>query len=295
MVTVQYVCGVPMGGLPGETPTLLAGSMFFDRHKVVRDAHLGVFDEEAALSLLRLQDAWAEKTGNPACLDVIASTPQAMQRYLDFVAEHFSGPIMIDGSDAQVKIAGIEHMAAEGFSDRIIYNSITPGTSQKELDAIEACRVTAVVVLAVDPSDFSVEGKMRVLSDDFGLLLKVRAKGVQHFLVDPGVLDLLSVGVVRDVMERSQQMGYLAGTAPHNAIGTWKGMTSKFGHEFKSCATAVLNALPVAWGADFIIYGPIGLSPTVFPAVAMVDAILAQALLDQGKIPDANHPMFRIA
>ena len=28
-MNVKNVCGVPMGGLPGESPALLVGSMFF--------------------------------------------------------------------------------------------------------------------------------------------------------------------------------------------------------------------------------------------------------------------------
>jgi len=53
--------------------------------------------------------------------------------------------------------------------------------------------------------------------------------------------------------------------------------------------------LPIAWGADFTIYGPLSLTPMVFPAVAMVDVVLSQSLLEQGKIPDSNHPMFKLA
>jgi tetrahydromethanopterin S-methyltransferase subunit H len=97
------------------------------------------------------------------------------------------------------------------------------------------------------------------------------------------------------VIAAAKELGCFAGTAPHNAIGTWSGLSTKLGADFKPVATAVLNALPVAWGADFVIYGPLSLAPMVFPAVAMVDVILSQALLEQGKIPDSNHPMFKIA
>jgi tetrahydromethanopterin S-methyltransferase subunit H len=65
MVPLKQVCGVPMGGLPGEAPTLLVGSMFFDRQKLVHDASSGEFEEDSAKRLLDLQDHWAEKTGNP--------------------------------------------------------------------------------------------------------------------------------------------------------------------------------------------------------------------------------------
>lgn len=291
----EIVCGVPMGGLPGETPSLLVGSIFFDRQKLVRDAAAGEFDEEAAKSLLDLQAQWSQKTGNPSASDVIASTPKAVRRYLDFVSEHFDGPVMVDGSDAAVRIAGIEHMAGKNQSHRVIYNSICPESTSKEYEAIKECRVSAAVVLAVDAADFSAAAKIRLLTRDDGLLKRTRDSGVRHILLDPGIIDLPSMDVMKTIISQTKNLACFCGSAPHNAIGTWGGLTEKFGLTFKSSATAIVNALPIAWGGDFVIYGPMTLAPIVFPAVAMVDAILAQSLLEQGITPDVNHPMFKIA
>ncbi len=62
----------------------------------------------------------------------------------------------------------------------------------------------------------------------------------------------------------------------------------------KPCA-AVANALTIAAGADWILYGPIEDAPYTFPAVAMVDAAFAQLLMEKGKLPPRNHPIFKIA
>ncbi len=292
---IKTVCGVSMGGLPGETPTLLVGSMFYDRQKLVNDAAAGTFDRVAAKILLDLQKKWSETTGNPACLDIIASTPEAMRHYLDFAIEHFDGPLMVDGSNAEVKIAGIRHLSECGMNQRAIYNSISPETVDSELEAIAACDIKTAVLLAVTSADFSAAAKIDLLTKTDGLISKANDCGVKHCLVDPGVIDLPSIGTVKAVIAAAKELGCFAGTAPHNAIGTWSGLSTKLGADFKPAATAVLNALPVAWGADFVIYGPLSLAPVVFPAVAMVDVILSQALLEQGKIPDSNHPMFKIA
>jgi N5-methyltetrahydromethanopterin:coenzyme M methyltransferase subunit H len=292
---IRNVCGVNMGGLPGETPSLLVGSMFFDRQKIVTDPIKGEFDREAAKALLDLQAHWSETTGNPACVDVIAITPDAMHRYLEFVCQYFDGPIMVDGTDGDVKVAGIEYLAANGQAGRAIYNSISPETAPRELEAIAKCGVKSAVLLAVDPADFTTAGKVALLKREDGLLVTARSCGIENILVDPGVIDLLSVGTVKEVFQQVKKMGCFAGAAPHNAIGTWAGLTTKLGAEFKPSATAVLNALPIAWGGDFVIYGPPTLAPTVFPAVAMVDAILSQPLLEQGQVPDFNHPMFKLA
>jgi tetrahydromethanopterin S-methyltransferase subunit H len=292
---IKTVCGVSMGVQPGETPTLLVGSMFYDRQKLVKDAAAGKFDRAAAKRLLDLQKKWSETTGNPACVDVIASTPEAMRQYLDFVIEHFDGPLMVDGSNAEVKIAGISHLAECGMNHRAIYNSISLHTVDSELEAIAAREIKATVLLAVTSADFSASAKIDLLRKTNGLVSKAKDCGVEHCLVDPGVIDLPSIGTVKAVIAAAKELGCFAGTAPHNAFGNWAGLSTKLGTDFKPSATAVLNALPVAWGADFVIYGPLSLAPMVFPAVAMVDVILSQPLLEQGKIPDSNHPMFKIA
>ncbi len=291
---IKDVCGVPMGGLPGETPSLLIGSMFYDRQKIVMDATRGIFDQEAAKELLDLQRQWSEITGNPAGLDVIASTPEAMCHYLDFVIEHFEGPILVDGTDADVKIAGIEYLAANGQMQRTIYNSISPETRPREFEAISNYGVTSAVLLAMDPTDLSALGKLNLLRKEDGLLAKAKSCGVENFLVDPGVIDLPSVGTIKEVIHGIKYLGCFVGAAPHNAIGTWSGLISKLGTRFKPAAIAVLNAMPIAWGGDYVIYGPMRLAPTVFPAIAMVDVTLSQSLIDLGKIPVFNHPMFKI-
>ena len=38
------IAGVIVGGQPGEYPTVLIGSIFYDRHKIVTDIMKGEFD-----------------------------------------------------------------------------------------------------------------------------------------------------------------------------------------------------------------------------------------------------------
>jgi tetrahydromethanopterin S-methyltransferase subunit H len=292
---IRKVCGITMGGDLGEMPTLLAGSIFYDRHRIVTDPTTGQFERVEAKGLIDLQLKWSEKTGNPCCVDVIASAPEAMKAYLDFVIENFDGPIMVDGSNSSVKIEGIRHMAEKGLSARVIYNSITPSSMAEEFEAIGDCGIKTAVVLLLESTEFSAEDKIRIMIKEDGPIAKLKAKGVTDFLIDPGIIDLPSMGVAREVMSKAKELGYLTGAAAHNAIGTWSGLKTKFGESFTKPATAVINALSIAWGADFALYGPIAIADTVFPAVAMVDTALGQSIMEKGKIPDLSHPLFKIA
>ncbi len=292
---VRKVCGINMGGDLGETPALLAGSIFYDRQKIVTDPLTGQFDKSEAGKLIDLQSKWSEITGIPCCADVLASTPSAMKTYLDFVVENFAGPIMVDGTSSVVKIEGIRHMAAKGLSNRVIYNSISQESTKEEFEAIGKCGVKAAVVLLVESADFSAEGKIRMMTKEDGLIAKLKSEGVSDFLIDPGIIDLPSMGTAKEVMSKAKELGYLPGAAAHNAISTWSGLKAKIGDNFKKPATAVINALTVAWGGEFVIYGPMALADTVFPAVAMVEAALGQSMMERGKCPDLSHPLFKIA
>jgi tetrahydromethanopterin S-methyltransferase subunit H len=111
-------------GQPGELPTVLIGSIFYEGHKIVEDPIRGIFNKEAAEQLLIKQNEMSEKTGNPCMVDIVAMTPQAIQKYIDLVTDVTEAPILIDSSSAEVKISGVEYCKEIGLTDKTVYNSI---------------------------------------------------------------------------------------------------------------------------------------------------------------------------
>ena len=66
------------------------------------------------------------------------------------------------------------------------------------------------------------------------------------------------------------------------------------GHQAeKPCAASAL-AMAVAVGADFLLYGPVEDAPYAFPAVAMVDTVLSQLIVERGESVAKSHPRYRI-
>jgi tetrahydromethanopterin S-methyltransferase subunit H len=99
----------------------------------------------------------------------------------------------------------------------------------------------------------------------------------------------------KTIFDVKNELGYPAGCGAHNAINTWRGLKAKMGLEAYKPCSAVANALTLAAGADFVLYGPIEDAPFVFPAVAMVNAAFEQLMIERGKVPPLTHPIFRIA
>ena len=84
-----------------------------------------------------MQEDFSERTGNPCMLDVVGATPEAMVRNLEFAAKTTAMPLLIDGTTAEVRIAGLKYVAQAGLADRIVYNSIQPEISDSEFTAIQ--------------------------------------------------------------------------------------------------------------------------------------------------------------
>ncbi|HDI01205.1 MAG TPA: tetrahydromethanopterin S-methyltransferase subunit H, partial [Candidatus Bathyarchaeota archaeon] len=97
------IAGIRLGGPVGKNPTVLIGTIFYHGHKIVRDPNEGVFDVGRAEELIAMQEELSDRTGNPCMVDVLASSPRAMVRFLDFVADRTDRPILIDGTTAKVR------------------------------------------------------------------------------------------------------------------------------------------------------------------------------------------------
>ncbi|OYT51307.1 tetrahydromethanopterin S-methyltransferase subunit H [Candidatus Bathyarchaeota archaeon ex4484_135] len=287
------IAGVKIGGPPGKNPTVLAGTIFYHGHKIVKDPEKGEFDKERAEELIKLQEEFSDKTGNPCMVDVMASSPTAMVKYLDFVADITDRPILIDGTTAKVKIAGIEHAAEVGLLDRLIYNSLSPGFAKEELDKIREVGLKSVILLALNMREFTTAGRIKAVKE---LLDVALANGIDKPLIDTCVMDIPSLGMAcKALFKLKSELGWPVGCSPHNAIDTWRGLRTKMGKEAVKPCMASASVMAVAVGADFILYGPISAAKYVFPAIAMVDAAYAFLLREEGMAVGKEHPLYKIA
>ena len=287
------IAGIRIGGPPGKNPTVLAGTIFYHGHKIVRDPEKGEFDREKAEELIKLQEEFSDKTGNPCMVDVMASSPTAMEKYLDFVASVTDKPILIDGTTGPVRAAGVRYAAEVGLIDRIVYNSLSPGYSQEELKAIEEAKLKSAVLLALNMRDFTTAGRVKAVKDLLNVALQ---HGIEKPLIDTCVMDIPSLGMAcKALFQLKDELGWPVGCSPHNAIDTWRGLKTKMGKEAKKPCMASATVMAVAVGADFVLYGPIGAARYIFPAVAMVDAAFGFLLREEGIMVGREHPLFKIA
>lgn len=287
-----------MGGQPGELPTVLIGSIFYERHKIVEDPINGVFDKKIAEELLNKQDDMSEKTAVPCMVDVVALSPKAIEKYIEFVAEKTDSPILIDSSSAEVKIAGIKYSREVGLDKRVVYNSINYRVNDEEIKALKENKVKAAIILTYNPRNVWPAGRIEILkgsSSQKGLLTIAEEAGVEKPLIDTAVLDVPGIGLATEaVFLVKEEFGLPCGGGPVNAVSEWKRVKEFGAHAKNVCMANAATAMQYA-GADFVLYGPIRKAEVIFPATAMADALIAyNARIHGTRLKTRNHPLLKI-
>lgn len=295
---VYDIRGVKVGGQPGEYPTVLIGTIFYEGQKIVKDKNKGIFDRDAAEELIKRQEELSDKTGNPHMLDIVVASTDAISKYLSFVTEITDVPLLLDAWPSKVRIQALEYVDEAGLSDRIVNNSIWFASGEDEIEALKRSSVKASVILAYNPKDLWARGPISVLkgtSEEKGLLEKAEESGIEKKIVDTAVLHMPHVGISsKAIYDVKREFGLPAGCSPANATTTWKKL-KEFGPEaFKAC-DASAQTLAIAYCSDFLLYGPIESASWIFPACGAIDAMIATVTRELGtKTQTQKHPLYKL-
>ncbi len=287
------IAGVQLGGQPGQLPTVLIGSIFYQGQRILKDEKMGIFDRNEAERLLNQEIELSEQTGNPKMVDVVGSWPEAFVNVINFIAGTTDGPFVIDGATTAVKLAGVKHVAEVGLSNRVIYNSITPHTRDDELSAIKDAKIKSAILLTLNTRNITISGRMETLDN---LLTLAQKAGIENILVDTMVLDIPDPGPVSKTSYLvKEQYGLPVGAGIHNAVDMWR-KRRKLDITERLLANSVASVFPISLGADFLLYGPIENASSVYFYCSLADAYVTFSMRQQFRIKPLtrNHPLFKI-
>jgi tetrahydromethanopterin S-methyltransferase subunit H len=297
---IHNIGGVRIGGNPGETSTVLAGTIFYSGHKIVTDPKKGTFDKSAATALVQKQDEMSALTGNPALVQIFSESEEALKRYIDFVTDLTDVPFLIDSTEPMVRIAGLRHAEEIGLLDRAIYNSLNVSATEEELEALREIQHECALLLAFNPQDPSIAGRRTVLEHGAltlkkGLLEYAKELGVTKPLIDTAVTAVgAGAGSAAAFTFVSKTVyGQPTGSGVHNAPSSWPWLRKykKVNRESFLTADTASNLIVQMMGADFVLYGPIGNADRVFPVIAMGDVFAAESSdIEFGVAPPDSHP-----
>ena len=280
---IANIAGVKIGGQPGELPTVLAGTIFYNKHEIVEDPAKGLFDRAAAEKLVNLQETASEETGNPHIVHIYGTTRKSIKSYIDFVAEISEAPFLIDSSEGAVRAYAAEYVSEVGLADKAIYNSINMSINSSERETLALSDIDSSIILGFNAMDSSLQGRMNLLENgacvlEEGLLSIADSCGIVNKLIDPSITPMGNgAGVaLRMTITAKAKWGHPTGSGIHNAPSAWNWLNQKKEKDpvlYKICDIGS-TCLQQAAAGDFILYGPIEYAPYVFPMAAMSDIMI---------------------
>jgi tetrahydromethanopterin S-methyltransferase subunit H len=291
---VYEIGKIKIGGQPGELPTVLIGSIFWLGQKMVQDANKGIFDAKQAENIINNMETLSDLTGVPFAFDIVGTTDEAFSKYIPFLAEHSEAPLMLDAMSPKTRMAGAEIVKNAGLQDRCIYNSFYKGVSKVEAEKVKECGITASIVLADNPKDNSLEGKMQVLEE---VLALAKEGGITKPLIDTAIpaFEPAMGTAVRAIPKIKEKYGYPTGVGTGNVVTTMGWVKAHVAKEFRLGTRTATNAIMQTLGANWLMFGPAEQSDYVFPAIAIVDTYVASAMGDLDIRPlHEQHPIYKI-
>jgi len=282
-----------IGGQPGENPTFLIGSIFWLGQKMVQDANKGIFDAKAAEQIINTMQNQSDITGVKFALDIVGTTELAFEKYIDFVPQHTDAALMLDAMSPKTRMAAANLAKKMGLTERCLYNSVYKGVTDAELANLKESGIKMSIVLADDPKDTTLEGKMNVIVEALALAEK---GGITKPLIDTAIpaFEPDMGTAVRTIPIMKEKYGHPVGLGSGNVVTTMGWVKANVAKEFRKGTVTATNTIMQMAGANWLMIGPAEQAEWVFPAVAVTDTYIASAAADLGTRPlDETHPIYK--
>ncbi|ABS55084.1 tetrahydromethanopterin S-methyltransferase, MtrH subunit [Methanoregula boonei 6A8] len=222
--------GTKIGGQPGEYPTVLGASIFYNKQEIVLDDHTGKIDKVKAEALWNRCQELSDLTGVPHFIQIIAEYGEAFESYFSwFDSIDNKTAFLMDSSAPKALAHACKYVTEVGLAHRAIYNSINGSIPPENVEALKNSDVDAAIVLAFNPGDPSVAGREKVLTEGGvagqtkGMLQIAEECGITRPILDTAAtpLGLGSGGSYREILACKAIHGLPTGGAYHNMTVSW--------------------------------------------------------------------------
>jgi len=279
------IAGVKFGGQPGQNLPVLIGTIFYENQNILSQSGKDGFDRKKAEELINKQHAASDLTKIPCATNVFCADAKTLAKRIDFVAGATKCAIFIDLPTSAVRLAALKYIDEAGLSKRTIYNSINMSINKDEIAALKNSKIDSCLVLAYNPTDSSLEGKISCLEKagafGKGFLEIAKDCDIKNILVDTAMMPLYhGAGIsLKAVVTLKAKFGLPTGCAIHNAVAAWEWIRGRE-KEVRKTVDIASNILPVILGADWVLYGPIENAPKVFDTAAFAEIVLQESVAD---------------
>ncbi|MBY8979486.1 MAG: hypothetical protein KGD72_03765 [Candidatus Lokiarchaeota archaeon] len=240
---------------------ILIGTMFYQGQTLVDRKNDLQFDESKARKRIDAQKSLASQYKLSDLIEISATTPKAMVKYLDFYLDYYSPPFVLGGS-FDARIAGIEHLNERGIKpEDYIYNSISNLKNTKEIELIQKYRIKSAVVLILGPTNMRSSQRYAYITEnnqpgDVNIIDGLKKIGVEKIWIDGGVIDIESFSHILETQQIiSSALKLPVGTAP--TLFLFLLSTPRLNKKFHTKARKASVMFITSWYSNFIFYGAI--------------------------------------
>ncbi|MFX1315794.1 MAG: hypothetical protein ACFE9T_08015 [Promethearchaeota archaeon] len=242
-------------------PPVLIGTQFYQGQSFIDRKNTEIFNEKKALNRINTHLSLSNQYKIPNFVELSATTPKAMVKYIDFFLEHFNPPFVL-GGNFEARIAGVEYLNERGIRpNEYIYNTVSNLKNSKELELIKNFKISSVVVLILGSENMTSTQRFSYITEknqpnNLSILEGLKHLGVEKIWIDGGVINLESFAHILETQQIiSSSLELPVGTAPNLFLFQFSSprLNIKFHTRYRRASIMFI----ATWFSNFIFYGAI--------------------------------------
>lgn len=244
-----------------SSPPLMIGTIFYQNETLVDRKNPEIFNTQKAMKRIETQQSLSKKYKIPNLLEISATTPKSMIRYLEFYLDHFNPPFVL-GGNFESRVAGIEYLTENGIkSDQYIYNTISNLKNKKEIEIIHKHKLKSVVILILGSENMSSTQRYAYITEksqpnNMSIIDGLKKIGIEKLWIDGGVVNLESLAHILETHQLvSTSLKLPVGTAPNLFLFQYSSprLNIKYHTRYRRASIMFI----ATWFSNFIFYGAI--------------------------------------
>ncbi len=244
-----------------NSPPILIGTIFYQNETIVDRKNPEQFNTQKAIKRIEKHQSLSEKYKIPSMIEISATTPKSMVKYLEFYLDHFNPPLVL-GGNFESRIAGIEYLRENGVKpEQYIYNTISNLKNKKEVEVLQKNKIKSAVILILGSENMTSTQRYKYITEKnqpnhVNIIDGLNKIGVERIWIDGGVVNLESLVHILETQQLvSKSLRLPVGTAPNLFLFQYSSprLNVKFHTRYRRASIMFI----VTWFSNFIFYGAI--------------------------------------
>jgi tetrahydromethanopterin S-methyltransferase subunit H len=244
-----------------DLPPVLIGTLFYQGQPIVDRKNSEIFDERKALKRINTQLSLSKQYKIPNLIEISATKPDAMIKYLEFYLSNFDPPFVL-GGNFESRVAGIEYLSEHGIQpDQYIYNTISNLKNKQEIEILQKYKIQSTVVLILGSENMTSTQRFEYITgknqpNDISIIDGLKNLGIDNIWIDGGVINLESLAHILETQQLvSTALKLPVGTAPNLFLFQYSSprLNIKFHTRYRRASIMFI----ATWYSNYIFYGAI--------------------------------------